>query len=104
MRTDDATMKEEGAKLVVRVQPDASRNKVLGFEQGVLSMRIVAPPVRGKANQELVKYLADVLGIAKSNLVIQKGTTSRKKLLSIRGLSQDRATEIIGDWLEQQST
>lgn len=94
-------MKEEPAKLLVRIQPNASRNKLLGLKQGVLSIRIVAPPVRGKANQELVKYLADVLGIAKSRIIIQKGATSKKKLLSIGGLSQDRVMEIISDWLEQ---
>ncbi len=97
-------MKEEPAKLAVQVQPNARHNKVLGFKQGVLSIRIVAPPIRGKANQELVKYLADVLGIARSHLIIQKGATAKRKLISISGLNQDRVMEIIADWLEQHKT
>ena len=97
-------MKEEQTKLVVQVQPNASHNEVVGFKQGVLSIRIAAPPVRGKANQELIKYLAEILSIARSQLTIQKGITSKRKLLSIRDSNQDRVIRTITDWLEQRKT
>jgi len=82
-------MNEEGAKLVVQVQPDASRNQVVGFKEGILSVKIAATPLKGKANQELIKYLADFLNVARSRLAVIRGQSSRKKLISIKGYSQD---------------
>ena len=60
--------KEEPATIVVQVQPNAPRNKLARFEDGVLHLRIAAPPIKGKANQELIKFLSDILGVGKSNL------------------------------------
>ncbi|MBI3931440.1 MAG: YggU family protein [Chloroflexi bacterium] len=76
--------------IVVRVQPNAGQNQVLGFKDGVLSLRIAAPPVKGKANQELIKFLSDILGVSKSNLTIEKGITAKRKVIAIRGLTQDQ--------------
>ncbi|MFC1940318.1 DUF167 domain-containing protein [Chloroflexota bacterium] len=81
------------ATIVVRVQPNASQNKVVRFEDGVCYLRIATPPVKGKANQELIKFLSNVLGIGKANLTIEKGMTSRKKIIAISGLTQKRAVE-----------
>jgi uncharacterized protein (TIGR00251 family) len=97
-------MKEEQAKLVVQVQPGASRNKVTGFKEGVLYIRIAEPPVRGKANQELIKYLSGILGIDKSRIAIQKGTTSKRKLITISQLNQDQVVKNITSWLAQHKT
>ena len=82
-------MKEEKTTIVVQVQPKSGRNGVTGFEDGVLHVKIAAPPVKGKANQELVRFLSDILGTAKSNITIEKGLTSRRKVIGIRGLGQD---------------
>ncbi len=88
-------MKEEVTRLVVRVQPNAKQNEVLGFREGVLHIRIAAPPVKGKANQELASYLGDILGIAKSRVSVEKGTTGKRKLVSISGLNKEQVTSII---------
>jgi uncharacterized protein (TIGR00251 family) len=97
-------MKEEQTKLVVQVQPDASRNKVTGFKEGVLHIRIAEPPVRGKANQELIKYLSGILGIDKSRITIQKGATSKRKLITISQLNQDQVKKNITSWLGEHKT
>jgi uncharacterized protein (TIGR00251 family) len=97
-------MTEERAKLAVQVQPNANQNKVLGFKQGVLHIRIAAPPVRSKANQELTKHLSDILGITKSQVTIQKGATSKRKLISIEGLNQEQVMGKIADCLEEHKT
>ena len=60
---------------------------------GVLQLKIAAPPVKGKANQELIKFLSDIMGVAKGNLTIEKGATSRRKVISIQGLGQE---EVLG--------
>jgi len=97
-------MKEEQAKLVVQVQPNASRNKVTGFKEGVLYIRIAEPPVKGKANQGLIKYLSGILGIDKSRIVIQKGVTSKRKLITISQLHQDQVMKDITSWLGKHKT
>lgn len=80
---------------MVRVQPNAGRNEVSGFRDGVWHVRVAAPPVKGKANQELVKFLSAVLGVSKSNLTIEKGLTSKTKTIAVRGLTQSYATELL---------
>lgn len=90
-------MPEEQARIVVRVQPNASRNEVLRFKEGALHLRIAAPPVKGKANQELIKFLSAFLGVSKSNLTIEKGMTSRVKVIGIDGLTQDQVMERLED-------
>ncbi|MFC2022321.1 DUF167 domain-containing protein [Chloroflexota bacterium] len=89
-------MKEEQAKIVVQVQPNASQNRVARFEDGVLHLRIAAPPVKGKANRELIAFLSDILGVPKSNLTIEKGMTSKRKIVAIEGLAQQQVTELLG--------
>jgi uncharacterized protein len=80
---------EAQARIAVRVQANAAQSKVTGFKDGILQVRVTSPPLEGKANQELVRFLADVLGVSKSNLTIEKGLTSRNKLVSVKGLGQD---------------
>ncbi len=91
-------VKEEQAKIVVQVQPNANQNKIVHFKDGVLHLKIAAPPVKGKANQELVKFLSDILRVGKNNLSIEKGIASKKKVIAIKGLTQN---SVIGQ-LEKQ--
>ncbi len=83
-------MKEEQATIVVQVQPNASQNKLARFKDGVWHLRIAAPPIKGKANQELLKFLSDILGIGKDNLTIAKGMTGKRKVIVIKGLAQNQ--------------
>ncbi len=86
-------MDKERVTIWIRVLPNASRNSVLGYQDGVLPVRIAAPPTRGKANQELIKYLSHILGISKRNLTIEKGMTSKMKAIGITGLTQKQINE-----------
>jgi len=75
-------------KLRVRAVPNASRNEVLGWETDpqagpVLKVRITAPPVDGKANAALRDFLAGVLKVPKSKVVLEKGGTSRFKTFEV---------------------
>lgn len=76
------------AILRVRVTPRASKSEVAGYRDGALLVRLTAPPVEGKANKELLKLLADWLGVKKSELVILSGQKTRDKRLDVDGLSQ----------------
>ena len=73
----------------VRVYPNATKNEVVGFGDGAWQVRISAPPVKGKANKELISFLSKVLGIGKGSLSIAKGHTSRSKVIAVDGLTQE---------------
>ena len=83
-------MAVEKTKIWVQVHPNARGNEVQGEKEGVWQLRIAAPPVKGRANQELVKFLSDILQISKNSLEIEKGLTSRRKLIGISGLSAEQ--------------
>ena len=74
--------------ITVQVQPGARRNEALGFEDGVLKVKIAAPPVKGRANKELIGLLSQLLNVSKGSITLEKGATSRRKLIAISGLSQ----------------
>ncbi len=77
----------------MRVHPNAARNEVVEFIDGVLRVKVSAPPVKGKANKELIALLGQVLGVDKSRVSIIKGHTSRSKIIAIDGLSQEEITK-----------
>ena len=74
--------------LAVKVTPNARRSEVTGWGtdgQGrrVLLVKLAAPPAEGKANRELVRFLADHLGCAKQEIVLLRGETGRSKVLEV---------------------
>ncbi len=77
----------------VRVHPNAKKSELVGFSNRVWQVRVSAPPVKGKANTELIALLSDVLGLGKSSLSIIRGHTSRSKVITIDGLSQEEITQ-----------
>jgi len=80
---------ESGVKIPLRAYPNAAGDEVLGFTDGVLRVKIAAPPVRGKANDRLIAFLSQLLGISKGSVSVVRGHTSRNKLIAIDGLSRD---------------
>jgi uncharacterized protein (TIGR00251 family) len=71
----------------VRVAPRASRNRVVGIQDGALKVALTAPPVDGAANEALKKLLAKALGVAKSDVEILRGDRARIKVLRVHGVS-----------------
>jgi len=82
---DTLELKEEDSKVIlrVRVQPRASRDKILGVHNGALKVALTAPPVGGAANAALVKLLAKALRIPKGGVELLHGHTSRDKVLRL---------------------
>lgn len=64
---------------------------MLGSTEGVLRVRIAAPPARGKANRELLSFLSQLLGVRQGSLAIIRGHTGRSKVVAVSGLSQEEA-------------
>ena len=70
--------------LVCHLQPKASKSEFAGLHGDALKIRIQAPPVEGKANTELIKFLAKQFGVAKSDVEIISGELNRHKRVRIR--------------------
>jgi uncharacterized protein (TIGR00251 family) len=71
--------------LRVRVTPRSIKTEVIGYREGVLRIRLSAPPVDGAANTACCEFVAKLLGIPKSNVQVAKGAASREKMLSVEG-------------------
>lgn len=79
----------ERTLLRVYVNPRSSRDQITGWHDGVLSVKLTAPPVKGAANRACVEFLAGQLGAKKSDITLVSGHTSREKVLEITGLSRE---------------
>lgn len=76
--------------ILIHLQPRASENSIAGVHGDRLKIRLTAPPVDSKANEALCGFLAEVLGVSKSQVQIVRGEKSRKKDILISGLSVDQ--------------
>ncbi len=86
----------ENCRLNLKVTPNARANEVTGIRDGIIQVKINASPIEGKANSELVKYLAGLLEIPKSNIGILRGHTSRNKTIEIAGRDGEEISRRLG--------
>jgi hypothetical protein len=77
--------------LNVRVIPRAPRTRVDGERGGAILVRLAAPPVDGAANDALIAFLAEALGLPRRAITLVGGDKSRDKRVSIEGLTLDQA-------------
>ena len=88
--------KPEGVILTVRVVPRASKTEVRGEHDGALRIRLQAPPVEGKANRALIRFLAGKLAVPGNRVRIMSGENSRIKRVEIAGLDESRVRTDLG--------
>jgi len=75
---------QRGAALAVRLTPRASKNEIVEIlSDGTVKVHVTAPPVEGQANEALLKFLGQVLGVPRSRLDVVAGATGRDKLISV---------------------
>jgi uncharacterized protein (TIGR00251 family) len=78
----------DGAVLIpVRLRPRASRRGAGGVREGALELRVTAPPVEGEANAAARELLAELLGVPRARVSLQRGDKSRSKLFRVEGLT-----------------
>jgi uncharacterized protein len=87
---------DKDCRLAIKVTPNAGRNEVTGCKEGVWQVKIGAAPDKGKANKELIDFLAEKLGVRKSAIEIIKGQTSRNKVLKVEGLGGEEIVKRLG--------
>ena len=82
--------------LALYVQPRSSRNQIAGLHGDALKLRLTTPPVDGKANKAVISFLAKLLKIPKSSILIKSGLRSRSKKLLLSGLDEQTARRLLG--------
>lgn len=101
MGTLDLKPQPDGFSLRVRVIPKAHRNALAGVEDGVLVVRLVAPPVEGKANLALLEFLSERLGLRKHQLQLVSGQKARHKVVKVQGVERAALERLAGPESEE---
>lgn len=86
----------EGVLLSVHVQPRAARTECVGLHGDAVKIRVAAPPVEGAANEAVVRFVAEVMGLPLRDVVMQSGETGRQKHILLRGVSLPYVKERFG--------
>ena len=87
--------------LDVYVQPRASKNRVTGMHGSALKICVTAPPVENKANEAVIDFIAELLGVPKSTVSIKSGKQGRSKRLLVSNLALKNAQEALSRTLSK---
>jgi uncharacterized protein (TIGR00251 family) len=77
---------KNGLTFQIQVTPHASREEIVGMQEGALKIKVTASPVEGAANEACLKLLAKELGLKKGQMEIFTGMKSRKKIVLVRNM------------------
>lgn len=75
---------QDGIRLAVQITPNAKKSEVIGLLDDVLKIRLQAQPIEGKANEALIRYIADMLDVPKNAVSITHGHTNKRKMIEIK--------------------
>lgn len=89
--------------LRVHAQPGAGRTAVSGRYGDALKVRVAAPPEGGRANDALVKYLAELFGLKAAQVVLTGGAANRSKRFQISGLEGEEFRRLLQGALDGAS-
>jgi uncharacterized protein len=93
--------KGTGAAIMVKISPRARKNEITEIQlDGCVKIKITAPPVDGKANIELISFLAKIFGIGSNKIEIISGQTGHLKIISIMGLTTEEVNKTINEQLK----
>jgi uncharacterized protein len=85
-----------GVVFTVKVVPGSSRTAATGILGGMVKIKVAAPPEKGKANQALVAFLAECLGVRKNDVTILAGQSNPVKQVQVTGISAQALVEKLG--------
>ncbi len=84
-----------GFVVCVKVQPNSSKNRVVGEYADQIKIAVTVAPEKGKANKAVIKLFAKWLGIKNSDIQVISGETSRDKELFIRNITEEDLYELV---------
>lgn len=85
-----------GVRLRLHIQPRASRTELAGRHGDALKVRLAASPVDGAANEALIEFLAERLGVARTAVRLESGARGRSKVLAVDGIGVADASRRLG--------
>jgi uncharacterized protein (TIGR00251 family) len=95
------TSTEVGILLNLRVSPGAKHSSIEGpYGESALKLKVMAPPIDGKANAEVERFLAELLGTSRLNVAVVKGASSRDKVVLVRGVGQTETRKLLSTHLQ----
>lgn len=97
--TEVTTRTTDGLVLRVRAAPGAPKTKIIGRLGDALKVAVQAPPERGKANDELIRFLAGALGIDRAAIILKSGEASRQKSFRLMVADPERIETIIRSFI-----
>ena len=89
-------MHEAAIFLKIHLLPRASRDEICGLHGDAIKVKVTAPPVGGKANQALRRFIADKLHLSSAQVEITAGQRSREKTLKVTGISRAEVEKALG--------
>jgi uncharacterized protein (TIGR00251 family) len=75
----------ETITLTLHVQPGAKRSEIVGLHGNALKIKLAAPPIEGRANDALLKFIADLFSVPLRNIELRQGGQSRHKVVAVTG-------------------
>jgi uncharacterized protein len=85
-----------GCELAVRLQPRARANEIVGERDGVLVVRVTAPPVDGRANDALCRLIARRARVGAQRVSVSRGAGAREKLVRVEGIELEELRAALG--------
>lgn len=82
---------QRACTIEIRLKPNAKRNSIDIGDDGVLHIRVNAPPIEGRANKALIELLSESLDVPKSCLSIKRGETSKNKVVAVIGMTKEES-------------
>ena len=82
---------QRSCTIEIRLKPNARQNSIDIGDDGVLHVRVNAPPIEGRANAALIELLAETLDVPKSCLSIKRGAASKNKVIAVPGMTKEEA-------------
>ncbi len=95
-------MCETNRVIRVKILPRSSKNQVVDMAEGVVRVKLTAPPVDGQANRALKKFLSSILKVPKTDIEIVSGAKSRNKSLVVHGVSSGHVKDILCKAIKKQ--
>ena len=100
MSKDLITPVKDGIRLNLRVSPGAKHTSIAGtYGDGAIRLKVTAPPIDGKANAEVERFLSSLFGVPRSEVSITRGASSRDKVVVVRGLEKAETSQLLSPHL-----
>ncbi len=87
-----------GVSFGVRLQPKAKKTAIIGELDGALKLGVTDPPVDGRANEALVRFIAELLKVSRASVTIAAGATTRNKVIRVEGVTAEQVRFRLKVW------